>query len=136
MKNNTRKNGMDFSTVTEEVVSKISYLVIGRILLLLAIVLALFLTACKQDKPRGDVSVVDLEPGSSNIYSPEEIYAAMERVTEYFEEEFEGCVLTNLVYDEDYSMMRAAQWAEKYGDEEAIIFCPVLMWNRRGQTEV
>ena len=41
---------------------------------------------------------------------------------ENFEEDFSGCVLTNLVYDEEYSIKKAAQWAERYGDDEAIIF--------------
>ncbi len=90
--------------------------------LVLAIGLVVALTSCGKDKPRGDVSVVDLEPGTSDIYSQEEIYAAMVEVTEHFEEEFEGCVLTNLVYDEVYSLKSAAQWAEQYGDEEAIVF--------------
>ena len=66
--------------------------------------------------------MVDLEPGDSALYSHEDIYDAMDEVLEEFEEEFPGCVLTNLVYDEEYSIQKASEWAKKYGDDEAIIF--------------
>ena len=81
-----------------------------------------FLGACGERSLGGDVSVVDLEPGSSNLYSQEDIYGAMDEVLKHFEENFPGCVLTNLVYDEAYSQERADQWVKQYGDEQAIIF--------------
>ena len=90
------------------------------------ILLVLALVSCGKEEMRedtkGDVTVVDLEPGDSALYSHEDIYGAMDEVLENFEEDFSGCVLTNLVYDEEYSIKKAAQWAERYGDDEAIIF--------------
>ena len=90
------------------------------------ILLVLALVSCGKEEMRedtkGDVTVVDLEPGDSALYSHEDIYGAMDEVLESFEEEVPGCVLTNLVYDEEYSIKKAAQWAARYGDDEAIIF--------------
>lgn len=81
---------------------------------------------------RGDVTVVDLEPGESALYSHEDIYDAMDEVLEHFEEEFPGCVLTNLVYDEAYSQKSAKEWAKKYGDDEAIVFLSGFDVGNRG----
>jgi hypothetical protein len=136
------------SACTNERVNKIGYLVIERMVLIIFIMLALILTACSRGERsakskvqgmnqghgemqsgdqlmtmgKGDVSVVDLEPGESNLYSQEDIYDAMEEVLDEFEEEFPDCVLTNLVYDEIYSLESAPYWAERYGDDEAIVF--------------
>ena len=102
--------------------SKTKHFIRGRIVLGLAIMVALPLTACGQKTSGGDVSVVDLEPGMSALYSQEDIYAAMDEVLEHFAEEFPGCVLTNLVYDEEYSLKQAKEWADQYGDEQALVF--------------
>lgn len=110
----------------EEIVGKVSYIVYGRIVFVVMILLVIALVSCgkkeSREDVRGDVTVVDLEPGESALYSHEDIYDAMDEVLEHFEEEFPGCVLTNLVYDEEYSLKSATQWAEKYGDDEAIVF--------------
>lgn len=126
MRSDAWENGVEISQMTDKVTSKAVYFVMGRIVLVVAILLVLALTACGKGKGKGalkgDVSVVDLEPGTSNLYSQEDIYDAMEEVTEHFAEEFPGCMLTNLVYDEAYSLQSAEQWAKQYGDEEAIVF--------------
>ena len=46
-----------------------------KFVLVFAAVLVLTLTACGKEKEalKGDVSVVDLEPGTSNLYSQEDI---------------------------------------------------------------
>lgn len=105
-----------------------------KIALVFAAVLLLALTACGKEKEasKGDVSVVDLEPGTSDLYSQEDIYAAMSEVTEHFAEEFNGCMLTNLVYDETYSLQRAEEWAKQYGDDEAIILLSSFDVSERG----
>lgn len=99
---------------------------VRKLCLAVMVMLVLTLVSCgskeQREDTKGDVTVVDLEPGESALYSHEDIYDAMDEVLESFEEEFPGCVLTNLVYDEEYSVQKAAQWAERYGDDEAIIF--------------
>ena len=91
-----------------------------------AVLVVFSLVSCgkqeKREEAKGDVTVVDLEPGESSLYSHEDIYEAMDEVLEHFEEEFPGCVLTNLVYDEEFSLKSAGEWAAKYGDDEAIVF--------------
>jgi len=57
----------------------------------------------------------------SDIYSQEDIGQAVDIVTKYFYKEFEGCDLTALWYDEDFSEKQAVEWAEQYEAEEAIV---------------
>ena len=56
----------------------------------------------------------------SEIYSKRDIEKAMNRVYREFAF-FEGCVLLELEYDEEYSKERAADWAENYDADEAIV---------------
>ena len=56
----------------------------------------------------------------SEIYSKRDIEKAMNRVYREFAF-FEGCVLLELEYDEEYSKERMADWAENYGADEAIV---------------
>lgn len=57
----------------------------------------------------------------SEIFSQEDIQQAMNKVMEYFNKEFDGCELTSLWYDEEFSGKRADEWAEQYEAEEAIV---------------
>lgn len=57
----------------------------------------------------------------SEIFSENEINAAMFRVYKKFGLDFEGCVLLEIEYDEYYSKPRAAEWAENYGYDEGIV---------------
>ena len=56
----------------------------------------------------------------SEIYSERDIEKAMNRVYREFAF-FEGCVLLELEYDEEYSKERMADWAENYDADEAIV---------------
>ncbi|MBR2041241.1 MAG: hypothetical protein IKL57_05450 [Oscillospiraceae bacterium] len=56
----------------------------------------------------------------SEIYSERDIEKAMNAVYCEFAG-FEGCVLLELEYDEEYSKERADDWAENYGADEAIV---------------
>ena len=56
----------------------------------------------------------------SEIYSKRDIERAMNRVYREFAF-FEGCVLLELEYDEEYSKERMADWAENYNADEAIV---------------
>ena len=56
----------------------------------------------------------------SEIYSKRDIEKAMNRVYREFAF-FEGCVLLELEYDEEYSKERMADWSENYNADEAIV---------------
>lgn len=57
----------------------------------------------------------------SQIFSEKEINSAMFKVYKKFGLDFEGCVLLELEYNEEYSKQRADDWAENYGADEAIV---------------
>ena len=81
---------------------------------LIAAVLVLSLSGCGM--PFTAKKIID----DSDIYSKRDIEKAMNRVYREFAF-FEGCVLLELEYDEEYSKERAADWAENYGADEAIV---------------
>ena len=56
----------------------------------------------------------------SEIYSKRDIEKAMNQVYCQFAL-FEGCILLELEYDEEYSKARMADWAENYDADEAIV---------------
>ncbi|MBR5310041.1 MAG: hypothetical protein IKU42_02820 [Oscillospiraceae bacterium] len=58
--------------------------------------------------------------GDSEIYSKREIKNAISLVYRQFAF-FEGCVMLEIEYDEEYSKARADGWAEQYDADEAII---------------
>ena len=57
----------------------------------------------------------------SEIFTEKDIDKAMFAVYKKFAFDFEGCVLLELEYDEDYSKPRADDWAENYGYDEGIV---------------
>ena len=67
---------------------------------LLAALLCLSLAGCAK---RGDVSLVRLDPGSSETFSREEIRAAMDAAMTYFQKHCADGTLLRLRYDEGYS---------------------------------
>lgn len=84
--------------------------------LILALVLSLILAGCG-----GDVRNVSREIGESEIYSRAEIDDAMDVVVRFFADNYKGCTLTTLCYDEAVSAAAAPEWAEQYEAEEAIV---------------
>lgn len=81
----------------------------------LALALLVLLSGC------GKVSGVNETIGPSDLYSEGEIKNAMSLVKSKFSTGFESCILTDLWYDEEYSLERADHWAEQYGAKEAIV---------------
>ena len=95
--------------------------------LLLAAVLVLGLTGC------GRISSTCLITcDTSQIYSQEEIYEAIDVVEKYFRREFDGCTLTEIGYagDEKYKAME--EWANQYNADEAIVLVSTFETNSRG----
>ncbi len=69
----------------------------------------------------GTVVGAERNISDSEIFKMNEIDKAMNIVTRFFMFNFEGCVLLELEYDEDYSRARADEWAEQYNSDEAIV---------------
>lgn len=88
-----------------------------RWMLCVTILLVIFLAACGG----GDVRNVNFRIEESEIYTQEEIQKAADVVMDFFSREYEGCTMTDLWYDEDYSLKQADDWAEQYDAEEAIV---------------
>ncbi len=73
------------------------------------------------DNIAGNVSNVEVTMDKSVAYSESEIKSAMKIVKNYFSKEFEGCTLTKLYYDDEYSTARYYEWAKQYEEDEAIV---------------
>ncbi|MBQ6877906.1 MAG: hypothetical protein IJO22_05845 [Oscillospiraceae bacterium] len=82
--------------------------------ILLAAVLVISLSGC--GIPFTAKKIID----DSKIYSERDIEKAMSLVYRKFAS-FEGCVLLELEYDEEYSRERMNGWAKQYDADEAIV---------------
>ena len=82
--------------------------------ILLAAVLVISLSGC--GIPFTAKKIID----DSEIYSERDIKKAMSLVYREFAF-FEGCVLLELEYDEEYSRERMNGWAKQYDADEAIV---------------
>ena len=69
----------------------------------------------------GDVSGVEKDIGSSEVYTSAEITAAMDVVKERFYKTYPGCTLTRLWYEEEHSLPQAKTWAKQYDAAECIV---------------
>ena len=89
-----------------------------KIKVFLSLMLCLvLLTACGG----GNISEVGRQMGESAHYSKAEIARAMDQVEDHFRNEFDGCKLLNLRYDEEKTLAEAEEWAAQYGADEAIV---------------
>ena len=80
----------------------------------LAVIFVFILTGC--GIPFTAKKIID----DSEIYSKRDIEKAMNKVYSQFAF-FEGCILLELEYDEEYSKARMEDWAENYDADEAIV---------------
>ena len=55
------------------------------------------------------------------VYSEEDIAGAMDIVEKKFKHDFDGCTLTDLWYDEAFSVSSSDGWAKQYTAKEAIV---------------
>ena len=95
--------------------------------LLLTALLVLTLAGC------GRVSTtMAITCDTSQIYSPEDIYQAMDVVEKYFCRQFDGCTLTEIGYigDEKWALME--EYAANYGVDQAIVLTSAFDTGRRG----
>ena len=70
--------------------------------------------------------------GASTLYSTKELHEAMDVVETCFQEQFPGCTLLKLCYDEDYSNALCGEWTELYGADEAIILTSSFLVGSEG----
>jgi hypothetical protein len=59
---------------------------------------------------------------ASEVYSEQDINAAMDVVIKFFQSEFEGCTLTDLWYEESTPVPASDGWAKQYDADESIVF--------------
>ena len=83
--------------------------------LLLALLLILSLAACGKA-----LTCTTIVPYDAH-YSEKEIRAAMHAVARHFEQEFDGCTLLSLAYDESKVSAAEPDWAAQYDADEAIV---------------
>ena len=84
---------------------------------ILAMIISIVLSGCRN----GDVSNVETIIGPSAVYTQAELEAAVEVVITHFQKNFEGCTLTQIVYEEALSDRSARGWAEQYEADQAIV---------------
>ena len=92
---------------------------IVSLLILLALVLAVVVAVFAL--LGGKTHALHREIGSSEQYTAMDIRNAMWVVEWRFRLGFRGCSLLELTYDEAFSADRGREWAEQYGEEEAIV---------------
>lgn len=88
-------------------------LIFGLVLLCIAVICYM--------KLGGNTGEVSRRIGHSEKYSEEDINVAMDQVERKFKQKFNGCVLTDLWYDEFTNDRMAEEWKEQYEADEAII---------------
>jgi len=59
--------------------------------------------------------------GDSTIFSESEINSAMDVAVKHFKYHFDGCTLTEIAYDEEFSNKSADSRAENYNADKAIV---------------
>ncbi len=86
-----------------------------KICICCAIIAALLLTGC------GNITNVTKVIGPSDYFTHSDIDSAMNVVIGYFMMEFDGCTLTRIEYQDSKCITAGAEWAEQYGEEQAIV---------------
>lgn len=87
----------------------------------------LLLTACG-----GNINNVKKTIGESDIYTYQEIESAMDVAISYFAKEFQGCTLTEIIYSDSANGDAAAEWAQQYDANEAIVLVSTFEVGKSG----
>ncbi len=88
-----------------------------KIYLGIAVVSTIILCACG----KGDASHVNIINCKSDIYTEDDIEAAISVTKEYFEEEFNGCTLIEIEYAGDDITAAHQDWADRHEADEVIV---------------
>ncbi len=84
--------------------------------IMLCILLVCSLSACG-----GNVSKVNTHNVDSEIYSEEDINAAIDTIKKEFENDWKGCTLTEIYYAGDDSSKDHQDWANRNNADEVIV---------------
>lgn len=74
------------------------------------------------------ISMYDDNP----TYSEKEVEEAFTVVEKYFKQNFKGCTLESLSYDEDYSLEESEEWMKQYAADEVIVLMSGFTTDARG----
>lgn len=77
--------------------------------------------ACNFFSKGGNIRHVKTSITSTEHHSEEDIKTCMNIVKEHFNENFEGCTLTDLWYDDEVSLKSEDGWKKQYDGEEGIV---------------
>lgn len=70
----------------------------------------------------GNIDNLKVTLGSSDLYTKKELQSAVDYILGKFQVEFVDCVMTELNYDEAFSLSQCQVWADQYDADEAIVF--------------
>lgn len=79
------------------------------------------LSSCT-DKIEGNVENVKVAKVSSEIYTDEEVEAALDVAKDYFKKHFSGCTLTEIEYVGDENLDFYQEFADRANADEVIVF--------------
>lgn len=80
-----------------------------------------FLLACSLSACGGNVSKVNTHNVDSEIYSEEDINAAIDTIKKEFKSDWKGCTLTEIYYAGDDSSKDHQDWANRNNADEVIV---------------
>lgn len=87
----------------------------------LVLVCSAGLSSCR-DMAEGNVDNVKVAKVSSEIYTDEEIEAAIDVAKDYFKKHFSGCTLTEIEYVGDENLDFYQEFGERANADEVIVF--------------
>lgn len=97
--------------------------------LVLSVILSVLLSACGELKIEEGVQI-NIE--SSSLYTKSEIQSAIDICVDYFNENFEGCVLTEISYNDAFCIKEKDKWAVQYEADEAIVLTSTFVVDENG----
>lgn len=97
--------------------------------LVLSVILSALLSACGELKIEEGVQI-NIE--SSSLYTKSEIQSAIDICVDYFNANFEGCVLTEISYNDEFCIKEKDKWAVQYEADEAIVLTSTFVVDENG----
>lgn len=70
----------------------------------------------------GNIDNLKVTLGKSDLYTKKELQSAVDYILGRFQVDFIDCVMTELNYDEAFSLSQCQVWADQYDADEAIVF--------------
>lgn len=97
--------------------------------LVLSVILSVLLFACGELKIEEGVQI-NIE--SSSLYTKSEIQSAIDICVDYFNANFEGCVLTEISYNDEFCIKEKDKWVVQYEADEAIVLTSTFVVDENG----